>query len=104
MKHRAALAREGTTDDLAAYDDVVRRHLRGTYRAAPRQVTTRPPMAAIAARPVDGPLEGDPMDGRHQLFTVFDAWAKDRGVPAGRAAAMRQIIDDAYVRGLWMRF
>ncbi|MGC0333624.1 hypothetical protein RKD23_006614 [Streptomyces sp. SAI-170] len=104
MKHRAALAREGTTDDLAAYDDVVRRHLRGTYRAAPDQVTTRPPMAAIAARPVGGPLEGDPMDGRHQLFTVFDAWAKDRGVPAGRAAAMRQIIDDAYVRGLWMRF
>ncbi|CAL9368720.1 hypothetical protein [Streptomyces sp. enrichment culture] len=104
MKHRAGHAWEGTVADLAAYDEAVRRHTRGAYRPAARQVMTRPPMAAIAARPVSGPLRGDPMDGRYQLFTVFDAWARERGVPPERAAAMRQIIDDAYVRGLWLRF
>jgi hypothetical protein len=104
MKHRTGHAWEGGIDDLAAYDKAVRRHTRGAYRPAARQVMTRPPMAAIAARPVSGPLQGDPMDGRYQLFTVFDAWARERGVPRERAAAMRQIVDDAYVRGLWMRF
>ncbi|MFE1439110.1 hypothetical protein [Streptomyces sp. NPDC058739] len=104
MKHRAAGAREEEIDDLAAFDDAVRRHTRGAYRPAPRQVGTRPPMAAIAARPVAGPVRGDLMDGRQQLFTVLDAWARERGVPRERAAAMRQIVDDAYVRGLWMRF
>ncbi|MFJ5773934.1 hypothetical protein [Streptomyces sp. NPDC093094] len=104
MKHRAAHAREGTTGDLAAYDGTVRRHTRGAYLAAPRRVTARPPMAAVAARPVSGPVRGDLTDGRHQMFTTFDAWARQRAVPDERAAAMRQIIDDAYVRGLWMRF
>ncbi|MEV3988676.1 hypothetical protein AB0J57_07175 [Streptomyces sp. NPDC049837] len=57
----------------------------------------------IADRPVTGPLRGDPMDGRYQLLTVLDQWAKERGVPAQRATAMRQRMDDGYVRALWLR-
>ncbi|OKK03623.1 hypothetical protein AMK26_19400 [Streptomyces sp. CB03234] len=104
MKHRTNYATDGTISDLAAFDRTVRDHTRGTFRAAPRQLTTRPPMGDIADRPVAGPLRGDPMDGRHQLFTVLDQWTKERGVPAQRATGMRQLMDDGYVRGLWMTF
>ncbi|MFD9504009.1 hypothetical protein [Streptomyces sp. NPDC060035] len=44
------------------------------------------------------------MDGRHQLFTVLDDWAEDRSVPVRRAAAMKQLMDDFYVRALWLQF
>ncbi|CAL9652032.1 hypothetical protein SUDANB105_06658 [Streptomyces sp. enrichment culture] len=60
-------------------------------------------MGDIADRPVSGPPRGDLTDGRHQLLTVLDAWAEDRGVPEGRAEVMRQIVDDAYLRGVWLR-
>lgn len=60
-------------------------------------------MGDIADRPVSEPVEGDLTDGRHQLFNVLDGWAKDRDVPARRAAAMKQLVDDAYVRALWLR-
>ncbi|ORT55912.1 hypothetical protein BKD26_30010 [Streptomyces sp. CB03238] len=104
MKHRADHARRGTIPDLAAFDRAVREHTRGAFRPASRQLDTRPPMGDIADRPVAGPLSGDPMDGRHQLFTVLDRWAKERGVPAQRATTMRQMMDDAYVLGLWLTF
>ncbi|MFJ4843278.1 hypothetical protein [Streptomyces sp. NPDC088746] len=103
MKHRAGYATDGTIPDLAAFDKSVRRHTRGTFRPAEKQLDSRPVMGDIADRPVSGPVEGDLMDGRHQLFSVLDSWAKDRGVPARRAAAMKQLMDDAYVRALWLR-
>ncbi|MFF1297798.1 MULTISPECIES: hypothetical protein [unclassified Streptomyces] len=104
MNLRARYTREGTIPDLAAFDTAVRQHTRGAYRAAARQLSSRPPVGDIAERPVSGPVAGDLMDGRHQLFTVLDAWTKARNVPRERAADLRQLIDDRYVRALWMRF
>ncbi|MBG0857243.1 hypothetical protein I2W78_36700 [Streptomyces spinoverrucosus] len=100
MQHRAEHTREGDIADLDAFDEAVRRHTRGSYRPAARQLTTRPPMGDIADRAVSGPVRGDLMDGRHQLFTALDAWATARRVPEKRAKTMRQIIDNAYVRGV----
>ncbi|MEW2626269.1 hypothetical protein [Streptomyces sp. NPDC048106] len=97
MRVRTSGVRDGDTD-LAAYDRSVRRHTRGAYRAAPARVTTRPPMGGIAGRPVSGPVRGDLLDGREQLFQELDAWAKTRKVPAARLSAMRQILDDGYVQ------
>ncbi|WP_030214647.1 hypothetical protein [Streptomyces sp. NRRL WC-3626] len=104
MKHRAAHTRDGAIPDVVAFDKAVARHTRGSYRAASRQVTSRPPMADIAGRPVSGPLRGEPTDGRHQLLTVLDAWAGARDVPETRASAMRRIVDNAYVRGVWLNY
>ncbi|WP_405692622.1 hypothetical protein [Streptomyces sp. NBC_00057] len=104
MKHRAGYARDGTIPDLAAFDKAVRRHTRGAFRPDEKRLDSRPVMGDIADRPVSGAVDGDLMDGRHQLITVLDAWAKDRGVPARRAAAMKQLMDESYVRGLWLRF
>ncbi|MFE7566850.1 hypothetical protein ACFU76_07780 [Streptomyces sp. NPDC057539] len=103
MKYRARYARDGTIPDLAAFDASVRSHTRGAFRPAPERLDTRPPMGDIARRPVAGPVRGDLMDGRHQLFTVVDGWAADRNVPAQRAGAMKQSMDDSYVRALWLR-
>ncbi|TPQ23610.1 hypothetical protein [Streptomyces sporangiiformans] len=102
MKYRARYARDGTIPDLAAFDKAVRAHTRGTYRPASRQLGTRPPMGDIADRPVTGPVRGDLMDGRHQLATVLAGWAKERNVSDERASAMRQLMDDGYVRALWL--
>ncbi|ANP53210.1 hypothetical protein J2Z21_006912 [Streptomyces griseochromogenes] len=100
MHIRASGARDGTISDLAAYDAAAHRHTRGAYLAAARRLTSRPPMGDIAARPVSAALRGDPADGRGQLFTVLDAWAGARKVPAARARVIRQILDDAYVQGM----
>ncbi|MFJ6849928.1 hypothetical protein ACIQM3_05200 [Streptomyces sp. NPDC091271] len=103
MKYRAEYARNRTIPDLAAFDRAVRRHTRGTFRPAGKQLDSRPAMGDIADRPVAGPMEGDLTDGRHQLFTVLDDWAKERGVPVRRATAMKQQMDNSYVRALWLR-
>ncbi|WP_405697837.1 hypothetical protein [Streptomyces sp. NBC_01185] len=103
MKHRTEYAMDGSIPDLAAFDRSVRRHTSGTFRPAEKQLNSRPVMGDIADRPVSGPVEGDLPDGRHQLFSVLEGWAKARGVPARRAAAMKQLMDDAYVRALWLR-
>lgn len=42
------------------------------------------------------------MDARHQLLRVVDFWATARRIPKARAAALRQVIDDRYVRALWL--
>ncbi|MFF3937182.1 hypothetical protein, partial [Streptomyces phaeofaciens] len=102
MKYRAGYAREGVIPDLAEFDAAVRRHTRGVYRPAARQATSRPPMGDIADRPASGPLRGDYADGRYEMFRTVDAWAEARDVPDGRASAVRQIMDDAYVRALWL--
>ncbi|MFC8662710.1 hypothetical protein [Streptomyces sp. NPDC057199] len=102
MKYRAAYIRNGTIPDLAAFDKAVREHTRGTFRPASRQLEDRPPMGDIADRKAAGPVRGDLMDGRHQLFTVLEGWAEERNVSAERTAAMRQLVDDWYVRALWM--
>ncbi|WP_405641254.1 hypothetical protein [Streptomyces sp. NBC_00019] len=104
MNLRARYAREGTIPDLAAFDKAVRQHTRGAYQAAARQLSSRPPVGDIAERQVSGPVGGDLMDGRHQLFTALDSWTKARNVPRERAADMRQLMDDRYVRALWMTF
>ncbi len=97
MHVRADGTRDGDIADPDAFDASVRRHTRGAYRAAPDQVTGRPSMGGIAGRPVSGPVPGDLMDGRRQMFLAVDAWAEARKAPAGRAAAIRQILDDAYL-------
>ncbi|MFD0065797.1 hypothetical protein [Streptomyces sp. NPDC056690] len=102
MALRSGYAKDGTIQDVAAFDAVVRKHSRGTFRPASHRLTTRPPMGDIADRPTSGPLRGDVMDGRRQMFTVLDRWAKERDVPLERATAMRQLMDDYYVRALWM--
>ncbi|MEU6487865.1 hypothetical protein [Streptomyces sp. NPDC046887] len=103
MKYRARHYRDGTVPDLGAFDAAVRRHTRGAFAAAPRRATSHPPMGAIAGRPATGPLRGDWTDGRHQLLAVLDRWTEDRGIPAARAGALRQLVDDGYVQGLWLR-
>ncbi|MCQ4212931.1 hypothetical protein [Streptomyces longispororuber] len=103
MQARSRYAKDGTIGDLAAFDRSVRARLRGVYRTADDRVTSRPPMGTIAGRPVSGRLRGDVFDGRRQLTTVYDAWARARGIPAERAAGQRQLMDDAYVRGYWLR-
>lgn len=102
MKYRAGYARDRTVPDLTAFDAAVREHTRGTFRPASRQLSARVPMGDIADRPVAGPLRGPLSDGRYQLFTVLDRWAAQRDVPERRAGEMRQLIDDAYVRALWL--
>ncbi|POX40042.1 hypothetical protein C3486_15420 [Streptomyces sp. Ru73] len=102
MKYRAKYAEDGTVPDLAAFDARVRAHTRGTFRPASRQLRSRVPMGDIADRPASGPLRGPLTDGRYQLQTVLDRWARQRHVPERRAAAMRQLMDDAYVRALWL--
>ncbi|WP_159401365.1 hypothetical protein [Streptomyces maremycinicus] len=101
MKYRARYARDGTVPDLTAFDAAVRRHTPGVYPAHTAQVTTRPPMAGITARH-PARVRGDLMDARHQLLGVVSAWATARKVPEARADAMRQAIDDRYVRALWL--
>ncbi|MEV6836262.1 hypothetical protein AB0N17_17400 [Streptomyces sp. NPDC051133] len=97
MHVRVQGARDGDIADLDSFDTTVRHHTRGAYRAAPRRPAGRPPMGSIAGRPVSGPVRGELMDGRRQLDLTLDAWAGARNVPAGRASAIRQIFDDAYL-------
>lgn len=104
MALRSGYAKDGTIKDVAAFDTSVRQHSRGTFRPASHRLTTRPPMGDIADRPTSGPLRGDVMDGRRQMFTVLDRWAKERGIPSERATAMRQLMDDYYVRALWITY
>jgi len=101
MGYRTLHAQKGTIGDLAEFDRAVRAHIHGTYRPAAYQVTTRPPMGAIAARSAGAPLRGDLMDGRHQLITVLEEWAGQRHVPEQRLTTIRQLIDSGYVRGAW---
>lgn len=100
MKYRARYARDGTITDLDAFDAAVRKHSHGTFRPADRRLTELRPMGRIAERPVTGPVTGPLMDGRYQLFMVLDVWAAKRDTPPKRAAAMRQAVDDGYLRGL----
>ncbi|MFI5795800.1 hypothetical protein [Streptomyces sp. NPDC051677] len=101
MRYRARYARDGAIPDVTAFDKTVRRYTRGVYLAHTAQVTTRPPMAGITGRP-EGRVRGDLMDARHQLLRVVAFWATARKIPKARAAAMRQVIDDRYVRALWL--
>ncbi|WP_372350711.1 hypothetical protein [Streptomyces sp. KL116D] len=84
MQARSRYAKDGTIGDLAAFDRSVRAHLRGVYRTADVRVTSRPPMGTIAGRPVSGRLRGDVFDGRRQLTTVYDAWARARAFRPNR--------------------
>ncbi|MFG2240854.1 hypothetical protein [Streptomyces sp. NPDC048734] len=102
MAYRSIYARNGTIPDVTAFDAAVRRYAPGVYLAGEEQVTSRPPMASIAARRPSGRADEDLMDARHQLNTVLDAWAAARRIPAARATALRQVIDNRYVRALWM--
>ncbi|MFI0089480.1 hypothetical protein [Streptomyces bobili] len=97
MAYRSLYARNGTIPDLTAFDAAVRRHTPGVYLADERQLTSRPPMASIAARKPSGRADENLMDARHQLDTVLGAWAAARRIPAARAASLRQIIDNRYV-------
>ncbi|MET7605704.1 hypothetical protein [Streptomyces avermitilis] len=102
MQARTRYARNGTIKDLAVFDKTVRAHTDGAYRPAADRVTTRPPMGDIAERAPSARVRGDLFDGRQQLFTVYDAWVRDRGITAERAVTLRQLMDDHYVRGLWL--
>lgn len=82
--------------DLDAFDAAVRKHSHGTFRSAGRRLTESQPMGRLTERPVTGPL----LDGRYRLFMVLDVWAAKRGTPPKLAAAMRQALDDGYLRGL----
>jgi hypothetical protein len=101
MKYRARYARDGTIPDVTAFDEAVLRRTPGVYLAHTSQVTTRPPMATISVR-YGGRVRGHLMDARHQLVTTLNAWAAARKIPKARADAMWQVIDDRYVRALWV--
>ncbi|MFJ9040022.1 hypothetical protein ACIRF8_25995 [Streptomyces sp. NPDC102406] len=98
---RTTLATDGTIEDLSAFDSAIREHTRGTYRPSARRVTTLPAMNTIAARAASGAVRGDLFDGRAQLYSVYDTWVRERGVPAGRAEQLRQLLDEQYMTGFW---
>ncbi|MDX3571140.1 hypothetical protein [Streptomyces sp. ID05-47C] len=102
MAYRSLYARDGTIPDLTAYDAAVRRYTPGVYLAQERQLHSRPPMTSIAARKPSGRADRNLMDARHQLNNVLDAWAAARRISVARASALRQVIDNRYVRVLWM--
>ncbi|QNP68922.1 hypothetical protein IAG44_05310 [Streptomyces roseirectus] len=98
MGMRTELVRNGTIPDVAEFDRAVRKHTRGAYLAADRRVTSRTPQGTIAARPVSGPVQGQLMDGRAQLYAVLEKWAATRGTPEARVVEMRRSIDKQYLQ------
>ncbi|MFF9560329.1 hypothetical protein ACF1DY_31515 [Streptomyces albus] len=106
MASRTKAVHEGLAPSLAGFDRAVLRHTRGLYHPAGHRVRSRPSAATLAQRRPDRTAgTGEKaarrlMDGRIQLFTVFDAWAKGRGVPPGRAERLRVAMDSRYVRAL----
>ncbi|CAL9535200.1 hypothetical protein [Streptomyces albus] len=106
MASRTKAVHEGLAPSLSGFDRAVLRHTRGLYRPAAHRVRSRPSAATLAQRRPDRTAgTGEKaarrlMDGRIQLFTVFDAWVKERGVPPGRAERLRVAMDSRYVRAL----
>ncbi|MEU2086184.1 hypothetical protein ABZ569_30455 [Streptomyces albus] len=106
MASRTKAVHEGLAPSLSGFDRAVLRHTRGLYRPAGHRVRSRPSAATLAQRRPDRTAgTGEKaarrlMDGRIQLFTVFDAWVKERGVPAGSAERLRVAMDSRYVREL----
>ncbi|RCG20664.1 hypothetical protein DTL70_20455 [Streptomyces diacarni] len=106
MASRTSALANGLASSPDAFDRAVLRHTRGLYHAADHRVRSRPSAATLAQRRPDaspgtgGRAAEQLMDGRIQLFAVFDAWAKERGIPPGRAERLRVAIDWRYVLGL----
>ncbi|MBO8195816.1 hypothetical protein ITI46_29820 [Streptomyces oryzae] len=106
MASRTVAVKDGLAPSLAEFDRAVLRHTRGLYHPADHQLRTRPSAAALAQRRPDASAGSGKraaerlMDGRVQLFAVFDAWAKERGVPAGRAERLRLQMDARYANAL----
>ncbi|MGP3973263.1 hypothetical protein ACTWQF_04340 [Streptomyces sp. 8N114] len=106
MAARTVAVKEGLAPPLAQFDRAVLRHTRGLYHPADHQVRSRPSAATLAQRRPDASAGSGKravqrlMDGRVQLFAVFDAWARDRGIPAGRAERLRIQLDTRYANSL----
>ncbi|NSC23435.1 hypothetical protein FM076_20680 [Streptomyces albus subsp. chlorinus] len=106
MAARTEAVHEGLAPSLAGFDRAVLRHTRGVYHPTGHRVRSRPSAATLAQRRPDAPAgKGERavarlMDGRVQLFAVFDKWVKDRGVPPGRAERLRVAMDSRYVQSL----
>ncbi|MEU4969582.1 hypothetical protein [Streptomyces smyrnaeus] len=106
MASRTVAVKDGLAPSLAEFDRAVLRHTRGLYHPADHRVRSRPSAATLAQRRPDAsPGRGKRaterlMDGRVQLFTVFDAWARERGIPEGRAERLRGQLDARYANAL----
>lgn len=106
MASRTRAVADELVPSLGRFDRTVAHHTRGLYHAAGHQVRSRPSVATVSQRRPDaraGTGRRDVtrlMDGRVQLFAVFDAWAKARDIPAGRAEKLRVEMDSRYVQAL----
>ncbi|WP_019354873.1 hypothetical protein [Streptomyces sp. AA1529] len=106
MGSRTVAVRDGLAPSLAQFDRAVLRHTRGLYHPADHRVRTRSSTAALAQRSPDASAgQGKQaaerlMDGRVQLFAVFDAWARERGIPEGLAERIRIRMDTRYASSL----
>ncbi|MFI8854552.1 hypothetical protein ACIGW3_30720 [Streptomyces sp. NPDC053499] len=108
MGARTAAVKDGfaLAPSLAAFDRAVLEHTRGLYHPADHRVRTRPSDATLAQRRPDASAGSGKraverlMDGRVQLFTVFDAWARKRHIPAGTVERLRTDMDTRYANAL----
>ncbi|MDF4253908.1 hypothetical protein [Streptomyces sp. WMMB303] len=106
MTSRTLAVKEGLVSSSDAFDRSVLRHTRGLYHPADHRIRTRPSAATLAQRHPDASAGNGAkaaerlMDGRVQLFAVFDAWVRERGIPEGRAQRLRVKMDSRYANAL----
>lgn len=103
LRARTLHAEAGRIPSLAAYEKAVLRHSRGSYRAAPEQVNSRPPQGRYAQRKPSGSVGSGPraverlLDGRYMLFSTLDAWASAHRIPAPVTTEIRKEIREGYL-------
>ncbi|POX42756.1 hypothetical protein C3486_04090 [Streptomyces sp. Ru73] len=102
MQSRQELAKRVDDADLKAFDDAVFRASRGTFRAAPRQVTTSPAASTIASRPATAAHRKHFLDGDRQVLDIYDRWAGQRHIKRATAAHYRDKLHDAYLTRMGM--
>ncbi|MGI5349345.1 hypothetical protein ACQEU8_14265 [Streptomyces sp. CA-250714] len=106
MASRTLAVKEELAPSLAEFDRAVLRHTRGLYHPADHRIRSRPSSATLAQRHPDASAGNGKraaerlMDGRVQLFAVFDTWTRQRAIPAGHAERLRIQMDSRYANAL----